>query len=110
MGSGEIGGNGSVQWQISGDDVGNNHNSQPNGAFGRRQSGIDQTPPGQQYFEILLDDSAVLDPPAPAGYIKYKLEILPNKPKQIQVKWRSRTGAPMELNPYIATLKSGAKT
>jgi hypothetical protein len=109
MGSGEIGGDRSVQWQISGDDVGNNHDSQPNGAFGRRQTGIDQTPDGAQFFEVLLDDSIQSDPPNPDGYIRYKLEIKYNQPKQIQVRWNSRTGAPMELNPYIVELKSGPK-
>jgi hypothetical protein len=88
MGGGFIGGDGSVQWEIFGENVGANHATQGHKSSGCRQTGVDQTPNGPQFFEVLLDKSAV-ESKGPAGYRKFKLKIRPHKPKQIQVYWPS---------------------
>ena len=89
MGGGFIGGDGSVQWEIFGENVGANHATQGHKSSGCRQTGVDQTPGGTQFFELLLDKSAV-ELKGPAGYRKFRLKIRPHKPKQIQVYCRAR--------------------
>ena len=83
MGGGFIGGDGSVQWEIFGENVGANHTTQGHKSSGCRQTGVDQTPGGTQFFEVVLDKAAV-EQKGPTGYRKFRLKIRPHKPKQIR--------------------------
>jgi hypothetical protein len=101
MGGGFIGGDGSVQWEIFGENVGVNHATQGHKSSGCRQTGVDQTPGGTQFFEVLLDKGAV-EQKGPAGYRKFTLKIRPHKPKQIQVYWPSNEkSSPVTLSPAM---------
>ncbi len=101
MGGGFIGGDGSVQWEIFGENVGANHTTQGHKSSGCRQTGVDQTPGGTQFFEVVLDKAAV-EQKGPAGYRKFRLKIRPHKPKQIQVYWPSNEqSSPVTLSPAM---------
>src|SRR5262245_60876178 len=101
MGGGFIGGDGSVQWEIFGENVGSNHATQGHKSSGCRQTGVDQTPGGPQFFEVLLDKSAV-EERGPKGYRRFKLKIRPHKPKQIQVYWpSSEQSSPVTLSSVM---------
>jgi hypothetical protein len=101
MGGGFIGGDGSVQWEIFGENVGANHATQGHKSSGCRQTGVDQTPGGTQFFEVVLDKAAV-EQKGPAGYRKFRLKIRAHKPKQIQVYWPSNEqSSPVTLSPAM---------
>jgi hypothetical protein len=107
MGGGFIGGDGSVQWEIFGENVGSNHATQGHRASGCRQTGVDQKHGGTQFFEVLLDQSAV-EQKGPAGYRKFKLKIRPHKPKQIQVYWPSNEqSSPVTLSAAMQKKMAG---
>jgi hypothetical protein len=108
MGGGFIGGDGSVQWEIFGENVGVNHATQGHKSSGCRQTGVDQTPGGTQFFEVLLDTSAV-EERGPAGYRKFRLKIRPHKPKQIQVFWPSNAqSSPVAASRAMKDWMSGS--
>ena len=57
MGGGGFGGDGSVEWDVHGDNVFQRHNSTPQGpgGRGRRQTGNDATPEGPlQFFTVRI--------------------------------------------------------
>jgi hypothetical protein len=95
MGGGGFSGDGSVQWEVFGDNV-RKHYSQKVGAKGRKQTGVDETDAGKK-FTILIQDSAEQDPNPPDGFIKYTLPIQPapegSKDYQIRIEWESKPGA-----------------
>jgi hypothetical protein len=98
MGGGFIGGDSSVQWEIFGNDVCNNHDSQPHGASGRKHRGVDQTPDRtENYFEVLLK-GPVKDLGVKNGYRRFTLKIERDTPRQIVIRWPSRSPNPKKIN------------
>src|SRR5262245_50157036 len=87
MGGGFIGGDGSVRWELFGDNVDANHDSAPVGSHGRKQTAIDRTPAGGS-FTIVIDKDAVGGGGGAQDYT-FTLPIKPNKHKQIQIFWES---------------------
>jgi hypothetical protein len=106
MGGGFIGGDGSVAWDIFGDNVGNKHESKPKGSKGRRHKGTDQTDPGAN-FTVMLKLPATQDPQPPSGYIKFTIPILPDTPDQIQIDWPSSVTASLVKKDGAAQAMGG---
>ena len=124
MGGGFIGGDGSVRWELFGDNIDTNHDSVPVGSHGRKHTAIDKTSPGG-LFTIVFDKEASGGGGGSQDYT-FTLPIRPNKHKQIQILWQSaaatarvtarqklirRPTSPVLLNPTreIARVRKKAK-
>jgi hypothetical protein len=108
MGGGFIGGDGSVRWELFGDNVGSRHQSTANGPRGRRHVGIDTTADGGQFL-VTLRLPAKPDPTSPPGFLRYTMPIVADTWDQIRIDWTSVADASTARKGKTRRKKKGKK-
>jgi hypothetical protein len=124
MGGADVGGDGSVQWVVWGDNVKPGRELVQNrGTHGRQHQHVDNTaadgtfrvsievPPDQAKAEAFLESLGRLCsslPAAPGARVNFELPIVDSHTDQIQIRWDSSEPAPgHHLRAAMAAMKVG---
>ena len=117
MGGADVGGDGSVQWKVWGDNVKGPEKITNVGAHGRQHEHIDETDPGnfrisiqlpndQNEANALVNTLKNLPPAVPGTRINFELPIVPNDTDQIQIRWDSRPAPAHHVHGAMAAIKT----
>ena len=121
MGGADVGGDGSVQWKVWGENVKQGKEVvKARGTNGREHQHVDETDPGnfrisielphnQNDADALVNTLRNLPPAVPGARINFELPIVPDDTDQIQVRWDSRPASPgHHAMTSVAAMKAGA--